>query len=115
MNGQTAEGGQKGRWQGDSIETSHPSKYGRGARERIGPEEDPSDNHSQKRAEPCHCRRNAEELSQPRALTRRPPSVIDCQVHAMEASPYDERPVGAVPEPAQDHRDENVDVPPDGA
>src|SRR5690606_16779364 len=82
-----------------------PSRPKRGSAE-----EDPTQTHEVKGEEERD--RAPPERSRTRAGARPPlrPEAIDRQPHAVERSPDDERPGGAVPQAAEQHGDEQVQV-----
>src|SRR5205823_5104614 len=59
---------------------------------------------------PATRRRSVQVL--PETLARRPPTVIDDQVQAVQPAPEDECPPGAMPQAAEQHGDEQVEVAP---
>lgn len=93
-----------------AMQAEHALVDGHGRVQAVGAEHDPGQHHAQEGHEPAqHVRDRPRRSVAPHLGV---PEVVDHQEHAVQRAPDHEGPGGAVPEAAQQHREEQVQVAP---
>ena len=96
-----------------AIQARHAAQDGERIVEARCAEEHPADDdcnegNQPRDRSPSDCRLLIRVLSE--ALAHCRPAVVDDEIHAVQTAPEDERPARAVPQPAEQHRDDQVQV-----
>src|ERR1035437_1360062 len=101
-------------WVSQTKAANHPMQYGAGCCETVGAKKYPRDYDRQKgrHAGRVHTRQAEPPRLPSHPCTERVGAMVDHEINAMKRSPNDESPPCTMPEPAEQHGDEEINITP---
>ena len=97
-----------------TVQTRHATQYGCGRGQAVGTKHHPAHDHRNKRDDTRrstpHHRRAMQVMAE--RFTQRTPAVVYAKVDAMQQPPQHKRPARAVPQPSQQHGEQQIDIAP---